>query len=123
MARIQKSRKTSADKTARPKKAGRTSRVTIDYPQEGEVLTGPTYAFRISGVPAKAQAEVSVNGTEWRPCREAVGLWWFDFSGYSDGEYELRARVRSEGSDPGPDCLRWFRVRAEQPAPLETASV
>ena len=71
--------------------------LAVDYPQQGETVTGTEYVIRLSA-PAKAErVEVSINQEDWRPCRKAGGYWWHDWSGYDEGEHEVVARVVLEG--------------------------
>jgi hypothetical protein len=70
-------------------------RPEIEYPQQGENILSPTYSFRV-GAPAGAECvDVSIDQGEWRPCRNAAGYWWYDWSGYDDGEHEIIARTRA----------------------------
>lgn len=73
--------------------------VAIDYPQVQEAIRHPEYSLRLTTVPEAASVEVSIDGGDWRPCREAVGHWWYDWSGFSNGRHELMARVRKTDGD------------------------
>jgi hypothetical protein len=64
----------------------------IDYPLEREIVASPVYTFRLSALEPRS-VEVSLDGSEWRPCRESVGYWWYDWSGYQGGTYTLEARM------------------------------
>ncbi|MBL8023517.1 MAG: hypothetical protein JNK54_04440 [Elusimicrobia bacterium] len=66
--------------------------IGIDFPQVGEILTSPHYALRVS-TSATDGVEVSVDGKEWQPCRECVGFWWYDWSGYGSGVHTVVARI------------------------------
>lgn len=68
--------------------------VRIDYPREGERLSHPSYTLRVAALPEARDVEVSIDGGQWRPCREALGLWWYDWSDYGPGEHTLQARSR-----------------------------
>jgi len=70
--------------------------VSVDYPRSGEVVTSRAYTIRISAESGIRGVEVSINGAKWRPCRESLGLWWYDWAGYMPGEYEIHARIRKE---------------------------
>ena len=66
--------------------------VTVDYPQEGEIVTSGHYSFRLS-TSALDKVEVSIDGKEWEPCRECVGFWWYDWSGYGAGVHTIVSRI------------------------------
>ena len=72
--------------------------VRVEYPQEGEVLLHPCYTIRIGTISGANNVEVSIDQGDWRACREALGMWWYDWSDYSKGEHCLVARSRI-GSD------------------------
>lgn len=69
-----------------------TQYVGVDYPQVGEILTSPQYAIRIS-TSATEGVDISVDGKEWQPCRESVGFWWHDWSGFGAGVHTVVARI------------------------------
>ncbi len=66
----------------------------LDYPLQGEKISAGQYSVRVAAPGAKA-VEVAIDQGDWRACREAVGYWWFDWSGYEAGEHEVVARVRT----------------------------
>lgn len=90
---------------ARPKKSRTT--VSIDYPAEGESVRPGHYSVRLS-VAGADQAQVRVDGGEWRDCREAVGHFWFDWAPLP-GAARLEARARAgKGrwtAAPARDCV------------------
>lgn len=69
-----------------------TAYVGVDYPQVGEILTSSQYAIRIS-TSAMEGVEISIDGKEWQPCRESVGFWWYDWSGFGAGVHTVVARI------------------------------
>ena len=70
--------------------------VRVEYPRQDEVIAQPHYTLRISVAPGQADAvEVSIDQGAWLPCREGLGLWWYDWSGYSRGAHELTARTHT----------------------------
>jgi len=101
--RFANSTKTSKTKTAPNRQ------VVIDFPVEGEIVTSPAYACRI-GVSPTDRVEVSIDGKEWLPCRESVGYWWYDWSGYNAGPHTLQARIPSTGKRFIKSSLRQFTV-------------
>lgn len=66
--------------------------VGLDFPQVGEILTSAHYAIRIS-TSATEGVHISIDGKEWQPCRESVGFWWYDWSGFSAGVHTVVARI------------------------------
>ena len=81
-----------AKRAAAPKASAKSSSIVIDYPLEGEIVTSANYTMRLSALTPRS-VEVSLDGKEWRPCRESVGYWWYDWSGYASGPYSLHARM------------------------------
>ncbi|MBN1621641.1 MAG: hypothetical protein JW871_03520 [Endomicrobiales bacterium] len=69
--------------------------VIIDHPKQGEVVSGQHYAVRI-GASDKGMVEISINDTEWQPCRQSAGYWWFDWSQPNPGNNKIIARLKNE---------------------------
>jgi hypothetical protein len=67
--------------------------VRIAYPRTGEVLRRPHYTFQIAAVAGAKGVEVSLDYGNWKPCRESLGLWWYDWTGYAKGKHTLLART------------------------------
>lgn len=82
----------------------------VEYPAEGEVLASPCYTFRIGSIPEANNVEVSIDQGEWRPCRESLGLWWYDWADYAQGEHTLAARSRMGDGISATSNLRRFKV-------------
>lgn len=72
------------------------SYVTVDYPQENEVISSPDYTMRI-GASSNGCVDVSIDGGEWCPARCAGGYWWFDWSPCV-GSHKITARLVNNGS-------------------------
>jgi hypothetical protein len=71
-------------------------RPEVEFPLQDEPIVSPQYTFRI-GVPASAAVvDVSIDQGPWLACRNVAGYWWYDWSGYEDGEHEIIARARGE---------------------------
>lgn len=85
--------------------------VLVEFPDEGETLIGTSYAFRISATPAAKAVELAIDRGDWRPCREAVGYWWYDWSGYKDGEHEAAARTHVGAAISVNSAVRKFTVQ------------
>ncbi len=103
--------KTLTRNTTKAHRTAPTRQIQIDYPLEGELLTCPYYTLRISASPEAQGVEVQLNGGEWSPCREAMGFWWFDWSGFSDGAMQARARALTPEGTIGETPVRRFKVR------------
>lgn len=79
----------------------------IDFPQEGEYVTTGHYAVRIS---ASTGFDVEFNdgGSDWWPCRESVGYFWFDWWPTHAGKTILSVRFKSGNgrwkTSPGRTC-------------------
>lgn len=67
--------------------------VSIDYPVEGEAVRPGHYSIRLTA-PAAAQAQIRLDGGEWKPCRDAVGHFWYDWSPVG-GPALIEARARA----------------------------
>lgn len=67
--------------------------VVIDHPIDAEVVTGLHYAIRI-GASDNGAVEIAFDGTEWQPCRQAAGYWWFDWGYFAPGVHTINARLR-----------------------------
>ena len=80
---------TAAAATAAPKTR---LEVSIDFPQDGDVVRPGHYAVRVASAGA-GQVQVRVGEGEWTDCRESVGYWWFDWSPET-GPMRLSARAR-----------------------------
>lgn len=71
-------------------------RATLDHPQQGENITAPHYTFRIGAAGDTARVEISLNDGPWQPCRNSVGYWWYDWSGYAGGRYQAAVRAQTK---------------------------
>lgn len=105
MAKIM-NRKPAVKTTHRPAAANRPAKKThkkaavkVEFPQENEVVARPSYTVRIAAPLELERVEMSVNGAEWVPCREAMGLWWYDWSNFEPGLHRLVARVVDENGE------------------------
>ena len=69
-------------------------RPEIEFPRQDETIVSPTYTLRVAAPAGVEALDVSIDQGAWKACREDVGSWWFDWSGYADGEHEVIARIR-----------------------------
>ena len=70
------------------------AKLEIDHPQQDQTVTSAIYTFRVDGPETLALLEISVDRGPWQACRRACGYWWYDWSGYADGEHDVIARIR-----------------------------
>ena len=82
----------------------------VEYPSEGEVIARKSYAFHIAASPGAVGVEVSINEGGWLSCREALGLWWYDWSASEKGEHRLVARTRMGDGMTADSAPRRFSV-------------
>ena len=87
--------------------------VHIVYPQEGENIAHPSYTFQIAASEETAAVEMRIDRGHWQPCREALGLWWYDWSDYGPGEHAAAARLRRPDGTTVPSELRSFTVKSD----------
>ena len=85
--------------------------VIIDYPEEDEVITSHHYTFRISTIISAVGVDVSIDGSNWMPCRESSGHWWFDWNKYKTNPYALHARFHAKDGSKQVSSLRRFIVK------------
>jgi len=87
--------------------------ITVDYPQERERVISPEYTFRVAAR-AASRVEISIDQNEWRPCRQAAGYWWYDWSGYMSGKHQAVARIQPQ-NDGQKATSRTCHFRVELP--------
>lgn len=87
-------KKTAAPKAEDTVKPGEICAV-LDYPQQGEKITAPHYTFRVGTIGDISRVEISLNDGPWQACRNAAGYWWYDWSGYTAGRYQLAVRAQT----------------------------
>ena len=69
-------------------------RSEIEYPKQNETIVSPEYTLRIAAPVVVEALDISIDQGPWAACRKEVGFWWYDWSGYTDGEHEIIARTR-----------------------------
>ena len=74
------------------------ARVTVDYPQSGEVVTSPQYTIRITSDEAST-VQVFIDGEPWLPCRLATDRWWYDWSDFLPGKHQVKARANMDDGE------------------------
>ena len=73
------------------------NRIVIDHPTENEKISKEHYAVRISTSTCE-RVEISVDGAEWLPCRNAAGHWWFDLHDIASGGHTFVVRMHNAGT-------------------------
>ena len=84
--------------------------VRIEFPRDGETITHPSYSFQIETDAETPSVDVSIDQGDWQPCRQSLGLWWFDWSDYDTGEHEAVARTRKPDGSTVSSEARVFQV-------------
>jgi hypothetical protein len=87
--------------------------VKVLYPGHREQITHPNYTIQVAMANPEAVVEISVAPGDWRACREALGLWWYDWSGYGSGAYELVARQRNPDGTTSLSMARVCEVKID----------
>ena len=80
----------------------------MDYPQEGEVVTSPSYSIRIAA--AAPRVEIAIDGGGWTSCRRRDDYWWFDWSDYDSGPHQALVRAAPQPGPEPPARVRRFLV-------------
>lgn len=88
-------KKTAAPKPVDTVKPGEVCAM-LDHPQQGEKITAPQYTFRVGTAGDIERVEISIDEGPWQICRNAVGYWWYDWSGYTSGRYQLAVRAQTK---------------------------
>ena len=73
--------------------------VHVKYPRAGEKVSRPSYSVHIEALPDPVRVELRINDSDWIPCREALGLYWYDWAGFEPGNHRLVARVMTQDGD------------------------
>jgi hypothetical protein len=94
---IRGKKSSSAEKKAETPFGGKPAELAaeavIDFPKEAEKVLPGHYAVRITARPGY-DVEINTGGTEWWPCRESVGHFWFDWWPSKPGRTTLSLRVK-----------------------------
>ncbi|MEK7232481.1 MAG: hypothetical protein AAB268_01590 [Elusimicrobiota bacterium] len=69
------------------------TQLSVDFPRQGEKISGDSYTFRISAPEDVQKVEAAVDRGAWRECRRSAGYWWYDWSGFENGGHEITARL------------------------------
>jgi hypothetical protein len=99
------------------------ARPEIEYPLADETVVSSQYTFRIAAPVGVDGVDVSIDQGPWLAARSEVGYWWYDWSGYGEGEHEVIARVRSKGGRWRMSDPREFRVVTTESVPVSPEAV
>jgi hypothetical protein len=84
-------------------------RLSVDFPLQNDKITSAGYTIRVSAPPGIKTVEVTIDQGDWQTCRQSAGYWWFDWSGYENGEHEVTARlVTPEGRSVSSESREFF---------------
>jgi hypothetical protein len=87
----------------------KTNRVALDFPQQGEKITSPSYTIRVSAPESARKVEVAIDQGPWRACRKDGIHWWYDWDQYDDGEHEAITRIETqEGARFNSEAREFF---------------
>jgi hypothetical protein len=94
---VQKNADSPAPVIEKPKRKAPASDtyIIIDHPSANETVYPNHYAVRI-GASNKGAVEISINNSEWLPCRYSDGYWWFDWQEFKSGKNKIVARLKNE---------------------------
>jgi hypothetical protein len=84
--------------------------VEIEYPRHHETIASENYTFRIMAMPGAKKVEISINESAWKTCRSSGDSWFYDWTGYAAGEYEIAARVQLGNGHYHATERRFFTV-------------
>jgi len=84
--------------------------VRIEFPCDAETIRHPSYSIQASTTGAVAGVDVRLDQGAWQSCRESLGLWWFDWRGFDDGEHEVVVRLRRPDGSTMSSVARAFHV-------------
>ena len=83
--------------------------LVLDYPLEGEIVTSHSYCIRLTALQPNS-VEICLDGKKWLFCRESVGHWWYDWSGFRSGGYTITARMTDKNGKVSKTKDRQFTV-------------
>jgi uncharacterized protein YegJ (DUF2314 family) len=95
--------------SAKPALAAEKASLVLDYPLEGEIVTSHSYCIRVTAQEPRS-VEICLDGKRWFSCRESVGHWWYDWSGFRSGGYTITARMTDKNGKVSKTKDRQFTV-------------
>lgn len=98
------------------RKHSRAAMLAVEYPRQNEKITSSTYTVRVYAPENAKTVGISIDQGEWTSCRPSVGYWWYDWSGYENGEHEISVSMEtSEGTRIIAEPHEFFVALAGQP--------
>ena len=107
------SHKSGAAVAERPTMSRKNSKVSVTHPRKKETISHPSYTIQVAVDEPAAGVEILIDEGDWQPCREALGLWWYDWSGYRASEHKAVARLRRPDGTITLSEPRLFEVRLD----------
>ena len=86
-------KKSSAAVAERLRVTNKNPKINVVHPAKSETVSHPNYTFQFAVTEPAASVDVLIDAGDWQPCRESVGLWWYDWSGYHASEHKAVARL------------------------------
>jgi len=78
------------------RKHKKTAMLAVEYPRQGEKIASADYTVRVFAPEAAGKVGISIDQGPWKSCRSAVGYWWFDWSGFENGEHQIVVSMETE---------------------------
>jgi hypothetical protein len=103
-------KKRSAAVAEKPAASRKSKSISIAHPAKKETVAHPTYTFQVAAAEPATSVELLIDEGGWQPCREALGLWWYDWSGYHASEHKAVARLHRPDGTIALSELRIFEV-------------
>jgi hypothetical protein len=100
---------TATATAVKPEPTAEKATLVLDYPLEGEILTSHSYCIRLTALQPRS-VEICLDGKRWLSCRESVGHWWYDWSGFRSGGYTITARMTDKNGKVSKTKDRQFTV-------------
>ena len=92
-------KKSSVAVAERPRVSKKGPKISVIHPGKHETVSHPSYTFQVAVDEPAASVAILIDDGDWQPCREALGLWWYDWSGYHASEHKVVARLcRPDGT-------------------------
>ncbi len=97
----------------KPRARRKNPSVSVVHPDEKETVSHTNYTFQVAVAEPAESVEICIDGGDWQPCRESIGLWWYDWTGYHASEHRALARLRRPDGTIASSEPRIFEVRLD----------
>lgn len=81
------------------RKHKKTAMLAVEYPRQGETIASTDYTVRVFAPDSAKKVGISIDQGPWTSCRYAVGYWWFDWSGFENGEHQIVVSMENGQGD------------------------